>query len=224
MKTNTFLLGLLMLAAMFVFSNSAFAQFSGGVELGMRIGGGGNQEVKVKAEGLGSDDTDWDYDDKSGFALSAHGMFHLTENLLLGGRVFYLTKFVTEADGADEEYEWGSEADARARIDFALAVAEGAAVHFVGEAGVMMLFPGDDFKDELDEFDLDTDPRFGLIGGLGAGFTYRISDGLRLRADLMLDKYWLTVVDESVTSGGYDVDIEQKANGTRWWLLAGVEF
>jgi len=165
-----------------------------------------------------------DYDDESGLALGGYAMFSVSEFLSFGPALNVVPNVEVDPDqGSNQDY--GTELDVQARVDYAIPIgASPAAGHLVGGAGLVVLFPGGDFEDDLKSIGADTNPRLGLSGSVGGGLTYDLTFA-RLRGDLMLELYSLRLVNEQVSVPFVgEQDLKRRATGSRVWALVGLEF
>ncbi|MBI3179939.1 MAG: hypothetical protein HYZ27_09780, partial [Deltaproteobacteria bacterium] len=93
-----------------------WAQVRVGLELGLKVGGSGTEEV-----GFAGESQEVDYDDRSGMTLGGRVMSRVGEQARLGLRVVYMPSVAFEHDvpGA-EKWELGSELDLRGRAEMML--------------------------------------------------------------------------------------------------------
>lgn len=187
-----------------------------GGSLGLRLGGAGEWEQDF----AGATDRD-DLKDESRLQIS--GWYTRTldigalENLGLGGRIAYLTRFEVDPDDSPD-FELGPTLDLRGRADYPVPVTDNVTVHLVAEAGIYLLFPDGDFEDLLDGLDIDDGPRLGFAGALSGGASFAVTEGLEIRADLVLELHRAKIINDDV--GGFDY--EMTLGGNRGLLLVGV--
>lgn len=201
--------------AMLLFPFPAMAALNLGANLGFRFGGGGEETWEIEG-----DEDSLDYDDETGMVLSGHLLAPVGESFAIGGRIAIIPDVTVDKEDFSADTEMGKEIDLSLRGDYRIPVQEQASLHVIGEGGLGILFPDDDFQDTLEYYDFDTDPRLGFKFGGGVGFTYALKESIALRADLLFEYLYMTLIDEEVAGSSYTLT----ASGTRFWLLFGMEF
>jgi hypothetical protein len=173
-----------------------------------------------------------DYDHKSAFGFGADVMFRVGSVMRLGPGLAYMTEHDIELDGSSDDYTIGSEFTLSFVLDAAIPVSPTVWLVPRGQIGLLLLFPGGDLRDNLDELKTQCEAagisgcdslegaRPGVQGGLGFGVMFAVSPNVRLRADAMYQFYSVNVY----TLEGPGVDAAVNFNGSRGFLMAGAEF
>jgi hypothetical protein len=204
-----------------------------GLRGGLLLSGDG--DFKIECDGDCGDTSDEEsVDDVSGLLLAGDVLFPAGKNIDVGFGLMYVTK--TELEERDE-FELGSDLSAvgigQLRVPLQPKMA------FAGRAlgGLLVLFPGGELEDSIDAMkdvcdeapasatcDLDEGPYLGFTLGASGGIRYHTGQVV-LTADLLLQYINIfNMLDTEVAEGGQSIETWIDYAGTRFWLVAGVEF
>ncbi len=173
-----------------------------------------------------------DYDHKSAFGLGADLLFRTGSVIRLGPGLAYTAEYDVEFDGASTDYTVGGDFTLSFVLEAAVPVSPTVWLVPRGQIGLLLLFPGGDLRDELDELKTQCNAaelsgcdsldgaRPGAQGGLGFGVMFAVGPDVRLRVDTMYQFYSVNLY---TVEGSYG-DAAVNLNGSRGFLMAGVEF
>ena len=207
--------------------------FVGVARLGFVFEGGGEAETECDGDCAGFASTEDDFDEESGFVLGMDFMGHVSQNLRLGGGLLFVPSNEVEFDDGGD-YESGSDLSAQFIVEGVFDVSPTVALAVRGQGGALLLFPGEDLDDGLDdldafcdsvaaECDINEGPYLGFTFGAGGGAIFDVGP-VGLRADLILQWYTLNLGQTEIDSAAGDAEIHTNLTGTRWILAGGVEF
>jgi hypothetical protein len=200
------------------------------------IAGGGEAQFECDGSGCLVDSADNDYDDKSGFVLGMDFMGHVSPSLRLGGGFLFVPATEIEPDDSDE-FELGSDLSLLFIVEGVFDIGPTTALAVRGMGGALVLFPGDDLEDSIDEAkdgceqieaaggscDVTEGPFVGWTVGGGVGAIVDVG-AVGLRADLLLQFYGLVVNEVDVSDISGDVESKTSLVGNRFLLTVGLEF
>lgn len=127
-----------------------------------------------------------------------------------------------------DNYRFGLYGEAFAGIEYGLPVIEKFEVLFAGRGGLALLFPGDDFADEIARLQREGVgvwglPRPGLHGSVGVGVRRRMSERIRLRLDLALQYSQVALFSHSEVIEDLRLEKDWGLKTLRFFLSLGAE-
>jgi hypothetical protein len=210
--------------------------FVGLARIGFIVAGAGEAELDCSGAGCPSAES-VDYDEQSGLVLGADFMGHVLPSLRLGGGLLFVPNTEIDVDGGDEA-DLGSDLSLQFIVEGIVDVGSTTALAVRGQAGALILFPGGDLEDGIDESkdeceqlkasggscEVDEGAYVGWTVGGGAGVIIDVG-GVGLRMDLLLQWYGVDVAAVEVDDPLFG-HVEQSTYlvGTRVLLTAGLEF
>jgi hypothetical protein len=208
----------------------AVAPFLGGVVFGR-----GAQALECTGACAGFAGTETGYAHAPAFLLGAEVLFGVGRYLRLGPSLRYTFSSTVELAGT-ESFQVGSDWTASAAIEGFIPVASRWGVAPRLEGGLLVLSPGGDLSDYLDALRVEFCPivtegcaigegaRVGWTAGFGGGVWYRAAQHVRVRLDLRVHYYSLTLYTLGATLSGGPIEVSESLSGGRLSVTSGVEF
>ncbi|HZH03467.1 MAG TPA: hypothetical protein VEY30_06760 [Myxococcaceae bacterium] len=169
----------------------------------------------------------FDYGSKGFLSGQIFLLFPESERFRWGPGLRFFGKYSASVENQDP-YEFGFLTQAFVAGEFALPLAPSWDLLLGGRAGLGLLFPGGNFKQEIDRLQAEgvgvwSLPRVGWLAGLSGGARKQLSDRLALRAELagQLEQLYLFLTDEDVD--GLDFRKSWNTYSLRFGLTVGLE-
>jgi hypothetical protein len=183
-----------------------------GARAGYVVTGAGTRSTDVPSLPL----LEQDYEDRSGLALNAFGLFPVGSGVKVGASVWYFPNYyLKNLDTGGTDLDDATALDLNAMAEYSTPMA----VNFDGfvsaEAGWSLVFPPENVNTPEEEQSLS-----GLNLGLAVGGQYFLSSAFGLRGELRYQPYSSVTVTRSTGTG----DITETQAGQRLMLVLGVSF
>ena len=234
---RTLLIPFLLVGLLLFLATPAFAQV-GVLKVGFLYSGEGDASTDCTASGkfkCGGDDDSISLDDESGLSLGGDLLWNVGSTLRVGLGALYNMETALSYEGKKRTI--GSDVSLHGVFEYVGPLSNTAAFVLRAQLGVLVLMPGGDYKEELDEgkdkcsdvpssmnCTVEDGPFVGLAYGFGPGVTFALQ-GISLRAELLYQGMSLDLDSAELSdSSGNGVAIESKYEGNRVLFLIGAEF
>lgn len=204
-----------------------------GLHVGIKPAGGGDLKTTCSPQGspdCGDGTASTSFDDTSPATLGTEVLIHVTQALRLGAGYWLVPYVSTKNSGSTESFHRGSEHRLVGVVEGIIPVSGAVSVALRFQGGATMLLVGGDLADSNQAIvatcpvtlcQPDDGPFFGgnyaLMGGILVG------EKLRFRGDLALDRFSYQTGSANFTINGSTIHGETQLNGTRFWVMAGLE-
>ncbi len=200
---------------------------------GMLLAGKGTMRDECSAtDGSCGGTVSADYDDKADFALAADGLYQASRKFRFGlGGLLVTAPAYKLPDGST--FRSGTESSFMGVLEGYFPTSPNFALTLRGSFGAMLLFPGADHQQAIDDAQHSCDgsaanchvglgPFIGPTGGVGVGMVIGFSD-VRMRIDLQSQAYSMKIQSLDASAGAEHVSFSETITGSRVWAMAGVE-